>query len=87
MGRFDGKVALVTGAASGMGRAISLRLASEGARVFGHDLNAAGLDEVAKEVEAAGGEMVGRAGDVTSTWPGSAGPSTSLTSPRRSIAS
>jgi meso-butanediol dehydrogenase/(S,S)-butanediol dehydrogenase/diacetyl reductase len=66
MGRFDGKVVLVTGAASGMGRAIAMRLASEGAKVFGHDLNAAGLDEVSKAVAAAGGEMVGRAGDVTS---------------------
>ena len=31
MGRFDGKVALITGAASGMGRAVSIRLAAEGA--------------------------------------------------------
>jgi len=34
-GRFDGKVAVITGAASGMGRATALRLASEGAQVFG----------------------------------------------------
>jgi NAD(P)-dependent dehydrogenase (short-subunit alcohol dehydrogenase family) len=40
MGRFDGKVALVSGAASGIGRAVSLRLASEGATVVASDLSA-----------------------------------------------
>jgi 3-oxoacyl-ACP reductase-like protein len=34
MGRFDGKVALITGAASGIGRAITVRLSAEGASVF-----------------------------------------------------
>ena len=66
MGRFDGKVALITGAASGMGRAIATKLAAEGARVFGHDLNPAGLDEVCTAVIDAGGEMTARAGDVSS---------------------
>lgn len=46
-GRFDGKVAMLTGAASGMGRAIAMRLASEGATVVGLDVNRAGLDETA----------------------------------------
>jgi meso-butanediol dehydrogenase/(S,S)-butanediol dehydrogenase/diacetyl reductase len=40
MGRFDGKVALVSGAASGIGRAVSLRLAGEGATVVASDLSA-----------------------------------------------
>jgi len=63
--RFDGKVALVTGAGSGMGRAIALRLASEGARVFGHDINAAALTETEQMVKDAGGEMLVRDGDVS----------------------
>jgi NAD(P)-dependent dehydrogenase (short-subunit alcohol dehydrogenase family) len=46
-GRFAGKTALVTGAASGIGRAITERLIAEGARVAGGDLNKEGLAELA----------------------------------------
>jgi meso-butanediol dehydrogenase / (S,S)-butanediol dehydrogenase / diacetyl reductase len=53
-GRFSGKVALVTGAAAGMGRAISQRLASEGATVVGADLDAAGLKETAGSIAGPG---------------------------------
>lgn len=60
--RFDGKVALITGAGSGMGRAIARRLASEGAQVFGHDVNGAGLAETASMV---GDAMAIRVGDLT----------------------
>jgi NAD(P)-dependent dehydrogenase (short-subunit alcohol dehydrogenase family) len=63
--RFEEKVALITGAASGIGRAAALRLASEGARVFGHDLNAEGLAETAELVASAGGIMETRAGDIS----------------------
>lgn len=38
-GRFDGKVALITGAASGIGRAVTIRLAGEGASVFAVDID------------------------------------------------
>tara|TARA_B100000378_G_scaffold278769_2_gene283367 strand:+ start:1267 stop:2025 length:759 start_codon:yes stop_codon:yes gene_type:complete len=49
-GRFSGKVALVTGAASGIGRATTLALASQGAVVIAVDRNAEGLDALKGEV-------------------------------------
>jgi NAD(P)-dependent dehydrogenase (short-subunit alcohol dehydrogenase family) len=63
--RFHGKVALLTGAASGIGRSVALRLAAEGATVFGVDVNAAGLEETAASVAEAGGTMVARRADIT----------------------
>ena len=63
--RFDGKVAPLTGAASGIGRSVALRLASEGATVFGVDINEAGLEETAASVAQAGGTMVVRPADIT----------------------
>ncbi len=45
--RFADKVAIVTGAAQGLGRATAQRLASEGAKVVGIDVNQAGLEETA----------------------------------------
>jgi NAD(P)-dependent dehydrogenase (short-subunit alcohol dehydrogenase family) len=50
MGRVEGKVAIVTGAASGIGRATAERLASEGARVVVADINAGGATEVATSI-------------------------------------
>ncbi|MBO6602198.1 MAG: SDR family oxidoreductase [Roseicyclus sp.] len=52
--RFEGKTALVTGGASGMGRAQALRLAAEGARVAILDRNKSGAEEVAHEIAALG---------------------------------
>src|SRR6059058_2626698 len=51
--RFEGKVAIVTGAASGIGRAVAQRLAREGARVMIGDVNLAGLEETADSIGAA----------------------------------
>jgi short-subunit dehydrogenase len=59
-----GKKALVTGAASGIGRAISLRLAQEGATLYLVDINEAGLADVAGLARAAGVEVVTRRSDV-----------------------
>jgi meso-butanediol dehydrogenase / (S,S)-butanediol dehydrogenase / diacetyl reductase len=64
--RFAGKVAVLTGAASGIGRATALRLAAEGAEVLGHDFNADGLEETAEMVRADGGTMETRSGDISS---------------------
>jgi NAD(P)-dependent dehydrogenase (short-subunit alcohol dehydrogenase family) len=64
-GKLYGKVALVTGAASGIGRASALELAREGARVTCADLNAEGAESVAKEITRAGGEAIGLRLDVT----------------------
>ncbi|MBV1921760.1 MAG: SDR family oxidoreductase [Pseudomonadales bacterium] len=55
MKRFEGKVAIVTGAASGMGKAAAIRLASEGAKVVLGDINAEGNQATAAEIDAAGG--------------------------------
>jgi len=54
--RLKGKVALVTGAASGIGRAAAVLFAKEGARVAITDVDGAGLAGAAREIRAAGGE-------------------------------
>jgi NAD(P)-dependent dehydrogenase (short-subunit alcohol dehydrogenase family) len=58
-------VAIVTGGASGIGRATALRLGREGARVCVADRNAKGAADVAREIGAAGGDAFGHEVDVT----------------------
>src|SRR5579863_6514891 len=63
--RLQGKIGIVTAAASGMGRAGALRFAREGASVAVVDLDARGVSAVASQIEAAGGKAIGIAGDLT----------------------
>ena len=77
MARFDGKVALVTGAARGIGRAIAIGLAKEGANVALNDIvsvphisysypdSEKKLDATVKEIEKAGGNAIGILADVS----------------------
>jgi 2-hydroxycyclohexanecarboxyl-CoA dehydrogenase len=65
-GGLAGKVVVVTGAASGQGRATAVRLAREGAPVAAIDVNAEGLASLAAEIEAAGGTMLPLEVDVAS---------------------
>jgi meso-butanediol dehydrogenase / (S,S)-butanediol dehydrogenase / diacetyl reductase len=62
---FSGKVVLVTGAASGLGRAASLRFAAEGAMVCAVDINADGLDDTVGRIIEAGGVCSSHAVDLS----------------------
>ena len=64
-GRFAGKVAFVTGATSGIGRATALAFAREGASVVVADVAADGARETARLIEQAGGRALAVACDVT----------------------
>jgi NAD(P)-dependent dehydrogenase (short-subunit alcohol dehydrogenase family) len=61
----DDRTAMVTGAASGIGRRIAVGLAESGAHVACVDLPGSGLDDVANEVEALGRKAIAVPGDVT----------------------
>jgi 3-oxoacyl-[acyl-carrier protein] reductase len=65
MGKLDGKVAVITGAARGIGEADAVLFAKEGAAIFVSDIDEAPLMEVVKEIKALGGKADGCAGDVT----------------------
>jgi NAD(P)-dependent dehydrogenase (short-subunit alcohol dehydrogenase family) len=63
--RLEGKVAIVTGAASGNGRGMAVRFAEEGADVVVADVDAAGAEETARQVEALGRRALARRCDVS----------------------
>ena len=66
MGRLQDRVALITGAASGIGRAVAQKLAREGARVVATDVNVAGGNATVDAILAAGGRARFVAHDVSS---------------------
>lgn len=65
MGRLDGKIAVITGAGSGIGAATARRFAAEGARVVVNDIARDQGEAVAAEIRAAGGEALFHYADVS----------------------
>ena len=64
MRRLENKVAIITGAGSGMGKAMAILFAQEGAKVIVSDINQSGVDAVTEEITAVGGSAVGVAANV-----------------------
>jgi NAD(P)-dependent dehydrogenase (short-subunit alcohol dehydrogenase family) len=62
--KLEKKVALITGAGSGMGKATALLFAREGARIAAADISEAAVKEVAREIESSGGEAIAIGADV-----------------------
>lgn len=65
MTRFENKVVMVTGAASGIGRAAALRVASEGGKVFCTDINEEALQELVADIQQQGGEAIAQRFDIS----------------------
>ena len=57
MGRLEGKVAVITGSGRGIGKAIAMQMAQEGASVIINDIDEAVATEAVKDIEAAGGKV------------------------------
>jgi NAD(P)-dependent dehydrogenase (short-subunit alcohol dehydrogenase family) len=65
MKRVENKIAMVTGAAHGIGRSVALRLAEEGATIIGVDIDAKQLEQTVAQIVAAKGRAVAMVADVT----------------------
>lgn len=65
MGRLDGKVAIITGSGRGIGRALALKLAADGAAIVVNDLDDLPANEVVAQIRDAGGLATACVGDVT----------------------
>jgi 3-oxoacyl-[acyl-carrier protein] reductase len=65
MKKLEGKVALVSGSGRGIGRAIAMKLASEGAKVVVNDLDAGPAEQTVADIKKAGGQALACAGSVT----------------------
>lgn len=63
--KLDGKVALITGSGRGIGRAVALKLASEGARIVVNDLDPEPAEATVRDIKAGGGEAIACQGSVT----------------------
>lgn len=67
LGKLAGKVAIVSGSGRGIGRALAIKLAAEGARIVVNDLDEVPAQEVIDAIKAAGGDAVACVGNVTDT--------------------
>lgn len=63
--RLQDKVVVITGAGSGMGRAMAVRFAAEGAKIVAGDWNAQRLEEAVATIQASGGAITGAQGDIS----------------------
>ena len=64
MGKLEGKVAIVSGSGRGIGRAVALKLAVEGASVVINDLDVAPAEQTVADIAAGGGKAVACIGSV-----------------------
>lgn len=67
--RLNGKIAVITGAGSGIGRAMATRFAAEGAAIVAAEWNGERLDEVVAAVKASGSTIVGAQGNIAERQP------------------